>query len=114
METYYRYGIETIEKWTVEDICYLNDEERERNLVAQYSSNSAFANKNMTSQMAPEESEFDWGGLTYQKIEQMGELCEIARYTKQRYEAGFKIFEVVMVHLRNPIPDSQGFTRPHM
>lgn len=49
METYYRYGIETIEKWTVEDIVNLSQEEREKNLVAQYSSNSAFQNKNMMS-----------------------------------------------------------------
>lgn len=114
METYYRYGIETIEKWTVEDIFNQSEEEREKNLVAQYSSNSAFQNKNMASQLAPEQSEFDWGGLTYQKIDQMGELSEIMRYTKQRYDAGFKIFEVVMIHLRNPIPDAQGFARPHM
>jgi hypothetical protein len=49
METYFRYGIETIEKWTVEDILYQDEEEKERNLVAQYSSNSAFQNKNMAS-----------------------------------------------------------------
>lgn len=114
METYFRYGIETIEKWTVEDIIYQDEEERERNLVAQYSSNSAFQNKNMASQFVAEESEFDWGGLAYEKIDQMGELSEIMRYTKQRYDSGFKIFEVVMIHLRNPIPDSQGFARPHM
>ena len=114
METFWKYGIEAIEKWTVDDIVQKDNGQKEKDLIAQYSSNTAFENKNAQYQEGAEESLFDWSGLAYENINQMGELSEIMRYTKQRYDAGFKICEVVMVHLRNPMPTAEGFIRPHM
>jgi hypothetical protein len=78
-----------------------------------YSSNTAFENKNAENDVT-EESEFDWASLTYENINQMGDLSEIMRYTKQRFDAGFKISEVVMIHLRDPVIAENGAIRPHM
>lgn len=113
METYWKYGVEAIEKWTVEDIIYENTEQKEKEFIAQYSSNTVFDNKNADNEVTEEEV-FDWANLTYENIEKMGDLREIMKYAKQRYDAGVKISEVVMIHLQNPIPFEDGSTRPHM
>jgi hypothetical protein len=47
METFWKYGIEAIEKWTVEDIMYENSAQKEKDLIACYSSNTAFESKNV-------------------------------------------------------------------
>jgi hypothetical protein len=81
MEFYWSYGIEVIEKWTVEDIIYENSQQKEKDLVECYSSNTAFDNKN-TEATEEDKSVFDWASMTQENINKMGELREVMRYTK--------------------------------